>query len=71
MQNACFVVTVSDYNCEYLNALLAEYSCHSNVQRLYNGLDLNIFRPSKKKGRTGVDRKHWPVSPQKRAEFPD
>lgn len=54
IQNARFVVTVSDFNRQYLNTLLAEHSCHGNVQRLYNGLDLGIFSPSTKKAEPGL-----------------
>lgn len=46
MQNARFVVTVSDFNRDYLNKLLANHSCNGNIYRLYNGLDLTLFRPS-------------------------
>ncbi len=46
MRHTHFVVTVSDYNRDFLNKLLEKYSCQGNVRRLYNGLDLGALRPS-------------------------
>lgn len=46
IQNARFVVTVSDFNREYLNKLLDNHSCKGNIYRLYNGLDLDLFSPN-------------------------
>ena len=46
MQHAHFVVTVSDYNRDFLKKLLEKHSCQGNVRRLYNGLDLDEFAPS-------------------------
>jgi colanic acid/amylovoran biosynthesis glycosyltransferase len=43
IQNAQFVVTVSDFNLDYLNNLLDQHSCSGNIHRLYNGLDLELF----------------------------
>lgn len=45
IQYARFVVTVSDFNREYLNKLMDNHSCKGNVYRLYNGLDLELFSP--------------------------
>jgi glycosyltransferase involved in cell wall biosynthesis len=46
IQNAQFVVTVSDFNLEYLNKLLDKHSCRGNIYRLYNSLDLELFSPA-------------------------
>ena len=46
IQHARFVVTVSDFNREYLNKLMDNHCCKGNIYRLYNGLDLELFSPA-------------------------
>jgi len=41
--DARFVVTVSDFNQQYLRSLMGDES--SDIRRLYNGIDLTRFRP--------------------------
>lgn len=48
MAQAEFVVTVSDYNRQYLNDLLVQFNFKAKVFRLYNGLDLSLFKPLEK-----------------------
>lgn len=43
MAQAKLVVTVSDFNKTYLNDLLAASGKTGRVERLYNGIDLNLF----------------------------
>jgi len=43
IQAARFVVTVSDFNRRYLQDLMTGGS--GDIRRLYNGIDLNVFRP--------------------------
>ncbi|NOT13666.1 MAG: glycosyltransferase family 4 protein [Methylococcaceae bacterium] len=47
IQNARFVVTVSDFNRDYLNKLQSNQSYKGTINRLYNGLDLTLFNPTK------------------------
>jgi glycosyltransferase involved in cell wall biosynthesis len=44
IESARFVVTVSDFNRRYLQDLIADGA--GNVRRLYNGIDLEVFRPN-------------------------
>lgn len=45
IQSARFVITVSDFNKEYLRGLLASEGKSGRIIRLYNGIDLDRFRP--------------------------
>ncbi len=45
LAEASFVVTVSDYNRSYLRQL-AGITARDKIRRLYNGIDLNRFRPT-------------------------
>ena len=47
--SARFAVTVSQYNVAYLNNLVDNPK--ADIRRLYNGIDLDYFRPTKKKRR--------------------
>jgi len=47
MGQAHFVVTVSDYNRGYLENLAAARGRGGSIRRLYNGLDLDCFAPSR------------------------
>ncbi len=51
IREAAFVVTVSDYNREYLRAIAGDQA-RCNIRRLYNGIDLDRFKPSGEKPRT-------------------
>ena len=44
MQDARFVVTVSDFNVAYLRTVLA--GREARIERIYNGIDLEQFRPA-------------------------
>lgn len=45
MARAHTVVTVSDFNRRYLNELLASFGKRGQIERLYNGIDLDLFFP--------------------------
>ena len=45
MARAKLVVTVSDFNKAYLNNLLAVSGKTGRIERLYNGIDLDLFAP--------------------------
>ncbi|MDZ4260775.1 MAG: glycosyltransferase [Pseudomonadota bacterium] len=45
MSRAHTVVTVSDFNGRYLNELLASFGKRGQIERLYNGIDLDLFLP--------------------------
>jgi colanic acid/amylovoran biosynthesis glycosyltransferase len=46
IQRARFVITVSDFNREYLRGLVDAERRSARIIRLYNGIDLDRFRPS-------------------------
>ena len=46
IEKARFVITVSDFNRRYLKALMRDEGRRGRVIRLYNGIDLDQFRPS-------------------------
>lgn len=48
IEKAEFVITVSDFNRQYLEELLRNEGRSGRVIRLYNGIDLDEFRPSGK-----------------------
>jgi glycosyltransferase involved in cell wall biosynthesis len=52
--HAAFVVTVSDYNRDYLENLLAAHHSQGKVIRLYNGLDLELFNPEPSLRQSGL-----------------
>lgn len=53
VQNARFVATVSNYNREHL-AKLVGASAAAKIRRLYNGIDLDRFRPNFSQRETGL-----------------
>lgn len=46
IEKARFVITVSEFNRRYLEALIRDEGRRGRVIRLYNGIDLDQFRPS-------------------------
>ena len=48
MEQAAFVATVSDYNKHHLDHLVPPV-VRPRIHRLYNGIDLNLFRPSERR----------------------
>ena len=49
MAEARFVVTVSEYNRRHLRRVVGDPAVAAKVHRLYNGIDLERFRPDRKR----------------------
>lgn len=45
IEKAAFVITVSDFNKKYLEELLRSENRSGRIIRLYNGIDLDLFKP--------------------------
>lgn len=54
IEKASFVVTVSEFNRRYLQALLNSESRQGQIMRLYNGIDLGLFKPAQAKKEPGL-----------------
>lgn len=54
MARAHTVVTVSDFNRGYLNDVLATFGESGRIERLYNGIDLDLFLPQVRNPEPGL-----------------
>lgn len=54
MARAKFVITVSEFNKAYLSGLLASSGKSGRIERVYNGIDLDLFAPQARQPEPGL-----------------